>query len=100
MKWFVDGFVVEVCVVGVLFVVDLIGVMFGLYFVECVLISFVEVMKSDVVCFNCFFYLMFDEGVYFVLFVYEVGFVLSMYDDVVIDVMFVAVCCVFVVFVV
>lgn len=91
-----EGLVSVVCKYVVIFLVQVVGGMFGFYFVEWVFGSYVEVMCCNKESFNYFFYVMLEQGVYFVLLVFEVGFVFIVYSDVDIVVILVVVDQVFV----
>lgn len=89
------GFEDVVVVVGVVVIIMQVGVMFGLFFIDQKVDIYVQVVVCDIGVFNCFFYVMFECGVFLVFLVYEVGFLFSVYDDSVINVMIVVVCDVF-----
>lgn len=77
----VDGLLDVVKVENILLVVNYVGGMFGLFFIDVlIVICYQDVMNCDVECFKCFFYLMLEEGVYLVFLVFEVGFMLVVYS--------------------
>lgn len=77
----VEGLLEVVEEVGILLVVNYVGGMFGIFFIDVEFVMcYQDVMVCDVERFKCFFYMMLDEGVYLVLLVFEVGFMFVVYS--------------------
>jgi glutamate-1-semialdehyde 2,1-aminomutase len=69
------GLIAEAKKAKVVFSAQSIGSMFGLYFRASPPTSFAEVMQCDKDCFNKFFHVMLDQGIYLAPSAYEAGFV-------------------------
>ena len=89
-KKFVTGMADRAKQAGVMFSVDSVGGMFGLYFAKSVPTSYAQVTASDIEAFKRFFHLMLDNGVYLAPSAYEAGFISMAHDDAVLDAMFLA----------
>ena len=89
-KKFVTGMAARAKQAGVMFSVDSVGGMFGLYFAKSVPTSYAQVTASDIEAFKRFFHLMLDNGVYLAPSAYEAGFISMAHDDAVLDAMFLA----------
>ena len=89
-KKFVTGMADRAKQAGVMFSVDSVGGMFGLYFAKSVPTSYAQVTASDIEAFKRFFHLMLDNGVYLAPSAYEAGFISMAHDDAVLAAMFVA----------
>lgn len=70
-----------------LIIVVSVSVMFGFFFCEGFVCNFEEVKSMDLECFGKLYWVMFEWGIYFVLLVFEVGFMFLVYFDVDIEVM-------------
>src|SRR5262249_13819416 len=81
----VEGLVAEARKAGVVFSVQSIGSMFGLYFRATAPRSYAEVMQCDRERFNRFFHAMLEQGVYLAPSAYEAGFVSVAHGEAEID---------------
>lgn len=77
----VEGLLEAVEEVGISLVVNYVGGMFGIFFIDVEFVTcYQDVMVCDVERFKRFFYMMLDEGVYLVSLAFEAGFMFVAYS--------------------